>query len=247
MGVNYEITICNNCNDVDRNDLSLTNCQYNSGRETMKKKTLFFLLPILIFHAVESYAQIESSKIEVMKISDTIYKLFVDNFVNMIAFVGPDGILLVDSGFEETAEEVKLILKGLGNSDIKYIINTHSDYDHIAGNRSLRASAPVIAHANCRDQMLKYLLNNFSKDLLLISGHGRDMRIGELKEYRKMIVETVEIVVNAMKEGKDVEEMKKENMLKNFESWNSKLFPDDLNTDSWIENIYESLNKKVSN
>ncbi len=304
----------------------------------MKKQTLFFWISILILHTTLSYAQDESSKIEVTKISDTIYKFFVNEFVNMTAFIGPDGALLVDSGFEEAAGQVKSILSTLGNSDIKYIINTHSDYDHIAGNRSLREHALIIAHTNCRDQMLKYiepsfdlpfdkkifeegmpmitaddrltlyfnnqeihiipllgghtdediiiyfenegvaclgdmifpdsfpvvkienggsvqkllenidtLIYRFSEDDILIVGHGRDMKSGELKEYRKMIVETVEIVSNAMKAGKCVEEMKKENVLRHWESWNSKLFPEDLNTDSWIETIVKSLNNSLQN
>jgi glyoxylase-like metal-dependent hydrolase (beta-lactamase superfamily II) len=303
----------------------------------MKKKLIFILISLLSINTNLFFAQNEDSKIEVMKISENIYKLFVDDFVNMIAFAGPDGVLLVDSGFEETAEEVKSILTELGNSEIKYIINTHSDYDHIAGNRSLRENALVIAHTNCKDQMLKYiepsfdipfdkkifkeglpmikiedrtviyfndeeihiipilgshtdedivvyfknegivclgdiilpdsfphvkvenggsvqkllanidtLINNFSKAVLLIVGHGRDMKIEELKEYRKMIFETNGIVVNAMKKGKGIEEMKRENILKDWEAWNSKMFPEDLNTDSWIDNIYKSWIKRVS-
>jgi len=281
-------------------------------------------------------AQDDLPKIEVTKISDTIYKFFVNEFVNMVAFIGPDGVLLVDSGFEEAAEKVKSILKRLGNSDIKYIINTHSDYDHIAGNRSLRENALVIAHSNCRDQMLKYmdpsfklpfdkkifeeglpmmttenrltlyfnneeihiipllgghtdediivtfknqdvvclgdiifpdsfpvvkvenggsvqtllanidtLTSRFLKDVRLIVGHGRDMKVEELKEYRKMIVKTVEIVSNAMKAGKGVDEMKRENILKDWKSWNSKLFPEDLNTDSWIDTIVKSRDNRL--
>ena len=49
----------------------------------------------------------KSAKVEVIQISDNLYKLNVDDFVNIIAFTGPKGVLLVDTGFEETASEVQ--------------------------------------------------------------------------------------------------------------------------------------------
>lgn len=90
------------------------------------------------------------------RIEDAIYKLKVDDFVNLVAFVGPDGVLLVDTGFDESSEQVKMILKELGGGDIKYIINTHSDYDHIAGNSALGGSAIVLAQTRCRSQLMEY-------------------------------------------------------------------------------------------
>lgn len=302
----------------------------------MKNKYALLIIFFIILLPGLSSAQDDRPKIEVTKISDTIYRFFVNEFVNMVAFIGPDGVLLVDSGFEKTAEQVKSILKRLGNSDIKYIINTHSDYDHIAGNRSLSENALVIAHSNCRDQMLKYmepsfklpfdkeifreglpmmttencltlyfnneeihiipllgghtdediivyfknqgvvclgdiispdsfpvvkvenggsvqtlienidiLMSRYLEDVLFVVGHGRDMKMEDLKEYRKMIVETVEIVFNAMKAGKDVDEMKRDNILKDWKSWNSKLFPEDLHTDSWIDTIVRSRDNRL--
>ncbi len=297
----------------------------------MKRQFLSLLISMLIIIPNLSYAQIESLHIEVSKVSENIYKFFIDDFVNMVAFLGPNGILLVDTGFEENIDEVKSILNELGNSEIKYIINTHSDYDHIAGNRSLRGNALVIVHENCRNQMLKYidplfdipfdkkifaeglpmitlkdhtvihfngeeihiipllgghtdediivyfknsgvlcvgdiifpysfpqvkvenggsiqtlmanletLINNFSKDVILIAGHGAEMNVKQLDGYRRMIIETTDIVHDAIKEGKDVEEMKKDIILKNWKSWNSKMFPEDLNTGSWIESLYNN-------
>lgn len=289
-----------------------------------------------IFISSTNYAQTEASRIKVIKISESIYKFFVDDFVNMIAFVGPDGVMLIDSGFEENTEEVKSILKKLGYHDIKYIINTHSDYDHIAGNRSLRDNAIIIAHENCIDQMLIYMeptfeipfdkkvfeeglpvisfkdqmiihfngeeihlipligghtdediivhlknsgvicvgdiilpesfphvkvenggrvntlianidfmIEKFAEDELLVSGHGNNMKVSDLNVYRKMVFETSELVHNALIEGKDVEQMIEGKILKNWESWNSKMFPDDLNTESWIENIFDSWKSEL--
>lgn len=98
----------------------------------------------------------ETASVEVSRIKNSIYKLYIDDFVNIVAFTGPDGALLVDTGFDETADQVKSILIELGSNDIKYIINTHSDYDHIAGNSALRDNATVIAHDKCKSQLMEY-------------------------------------------------------------------------------------------
>ena len=116
-------------------------------------KCLFMLWLIVL--SCSSPAQ-DAVSVEVTRIKGTIYKLCVNNFVNMVSFIGPDGVLLVDSGFNETAGQVKSILKEYGGGEIKYIINTHSDYDHIAGNSALRENATVLAHSRCKSQIEEY-------------------------------------------------------------------------------------------
>jgi glyoxylase-like metal-dependent hydrolase (beta-lactamase superfamily II) len=98
----------------------------------------------------------DTPSIEVSQIADRIYKLHIDDFVNIVAFTGTDGVLLVDTGFDETADHVKSALNKAGGGEIKYIINTHSDYDHIAGNSALRDNATVIAHEKCKSQLIEY-------------------------------------------------------------------------------------------
>jgi glyoxylase-like metal-dependent hydrolase (beta-lactamase superfamily II)/Tol biopolymer transport system component len=98
----------------------------------------------------------DEASVEVSRIKNSIYKLYVNDFVNIVTLTGPEGILLVDTGFDETAAQVKSILREVGSGDIKYIINTHSDYDHIAGNSALRGNATVIAHAKCKSQLIEY-------------------------------------------------------------------------------------------
>jgi len=123
----------------------------------MKKHLLrgFFFLLGLIFLYCRIYA-FETNSVKVTRIKDNIYKLLVDDFVNLVAFVGPDGVLLVDTGFDESSGEVASILKQLGGGEIRYIINTHSDYDHIAGNSAMREKAIVLAHTRCKSRLIQY-------------------------------------------------------------------------------------------
>lgn len=88
-------------------------------------------------------------EIEVTKITDNMYKVLVHDYVNLIAFGGPDGILLIDSGFKKTAKQVRRTLKEMWNNTVKYIINTHADQDHCGGNGALGSHATIIAHRNC--------------------------------------------------------------------------------------------------
>ncbi len=123
-----------------------------------KKQEIIRAYLILLILIVLSYCSSapDSASIKVTRINDTILKLYVDDFVNLVAFIGPEGVLLVDTGFDESSEQVKSILKEHGGENIEYIINTHSDYDHIAGNSALRGNAMVLAHTQCKSQLIEY-------------------------------------------------------------------------------------------
>jgi glyoxylase-like metal-dependent hydrolase (beta-lactamase superfamily II) len=69
----------------------------------------------------------------------------------LAASIGPDGILLVDSGYEKASRAIASVL---GRSP-RFIINTHAHEDHVAGNKALGKSATVIGHANVRVELQK--------------------------------------------------------------------------------------------
>jgi hypothetical protein len=72
--------------------------------------------------------------------------------------------------------------------------------------------------------------------------HGRDYTINDLKKYKEMLVNTTRIVADAMKNGKTAEKMKKEKILKDWESWNNKRHTW-INADFWIDTICEELSQ----
>jgi glyoxylase-like metal-dependent hydrolase (beta-lactamase superfamily II) len=53
-----------------------------------------------------------------------------------------------EESVKQTIEEIKKIT----DEPIKYLINTHSDGDHIAGNRFFPESVTIIAHESCRKE-----------------------------------------------------------------------------------------------
>ena len=83
-----------------------------------------------------------------MEIAPNIHRLEVplgDRFVCVFLLVGSKGVLILDTGMDDTpAEYIVPYLEELGilPERILYIINSHADIDHTGGNQSLRELAP---------------------------------------------------------------------------------------------------------
>lgn len=63
---------------------------------------------------------------------------------NILACRGPDGLLLVDTGWQRTLPDLRRTLRALDERDVVAIINTHDHEDHVGGNAVAGAGAPVI-------------------------------------------------------------------------------------------------------
>ena len=250
--------------------------------------------------------------------------------VNVIALVGPDGVLLVDSGFDKnpaygfinSPAAIKEELKKIGNDSIKYIIDTHTDIDHAYGNAELGQNATIIAHQLGRERLLgirqfpvqglpnltfqdslqlyfnneeisvfylpghtnhdivvhfknakivcvgdliipdsfgsisqtgnvhamikamDVLYKRFADDVAFIAGHDRNLQKKDLMPYKDMIEKTLAVIENEIKKGKSLEQMQKEDILKNFRKWDGVLFRE-LDANGWITMIYTHIIKKL--
>jgi len=68
---------------------------------------------------------------------------------NVIVFSGPEGILLLDSGFSKRAvPALAKTIAGLAPGEIKYLINTHPHGDHVDANAVAPAGAKVLNAKN---------------------------------------------------------------------------------------------------
>ncbi|MQY78949.1 MAG: MBL fold metallo-hydrolase, partial [Bacteroidetes bacterium] len=68
------------------------------------------------------------------------------------AYIGDNEVLLIDAkmdkkSVDQTIEEINK----LTDKPIKYLVNTHSDGDHISGNQYFPETVIFIAHENCRN------------------------------------------------------------------------------------------------
>jgi glyoxylase-like metal-dependent hydrolase (beta-lactamase superfamily II) len=96
-----------------------------------------------------STAAAQESRIQVTELADQLYLLSTDQgsyTTNTIAFVGDDGVLLVDTQSESDAEELKRAVDAFGKGNPKYIINTHRHVEHVGGNATFGDAPVVIAH-----------------------------------------------------------------------------------------------------
>lgn len=84
------------------------------------------------------------------------------------------------------------------------------------------------------------LISKLPSDVKIIPGHGQISTIDDMKAYATMMKDTLAVVEQQMKSGKTLDQMKQAKVL---EKW-QKFSGDFVNTDAWIETIYNDLSGK---
>jgi len=76
--------------------------------------------------------------------------LITATFVNMYLIVDPDGLTLIDTGMSGSEKRILKYTADLGRapSDVRRIIITHSDADHVGGLAALKAATGARVYAN---------------------------------------------------------------------------------------------------
>jgi len=88
---------------------------------------------------------------------------------NIVVQVGPEGVILVDSGSTEGADQVLAAIRRLTDLPIRYLINTSMDADHTGGNEKLAKAGlsilpgAVVAGAGLDDDVV----SNFGRASVL--------------------------------------------------------------------------------
>ena len=67
---------------------------------------------------------------------------------NIGVLVGPDGLVVVDSGTAARAEAVVRAIKAISNQPIRYVIDTGADADHVGGNEIVARAGRTILNLN---------------------------------------------------------------------------------------------------
>ena len=275
---------------------------------------LFLAIPCLIF----AQAVKQNNNIEITRLADKIWLLKENHHftANITLLAGPEGILLVDTGFRDAAVDLKKTVEKLSDKKVKYIISTHPNGDHVGGNsvfgkdvliiglkygedyysrdgmkvksfegnysfkfngeridcipipgghtmgdimvhfpdskiaclgdEYLSESFPVVgtrggARAQFAVRNLKKALEILPEDTKLVPGHGRVTGMEELKDYVKMIEDTIDIVRKEIDKGKSKEEIQKADVLAAYGQWGK--FFSFITKDTWIRDIYDSYAK----
>jgi glyoxylase-like metal-dependent hydrolase (beta-lactamase superfamily II) len=113
----------------------------------------FLLLPFLLL-ASNSFGQRRAAQpVEFKKISDRLFEISGGQGAQGGAYIGDNGVLVIDAKMDKkSVEQVIEKLRQITDKPIRYLVNTHSDGDHVTGNRYFPETVTFVAHENCRQE-----------------------------------------------------------------------------------------------
>ena len=120
----------------------------------MKNNYSICLIFAFLLSSMLCFAQQQDPKpVKLNKISDNLYEVLDGKGARGGVFVGDNGVLVIDAKQDEisvrqTIDEIAKIT----DKQIKYLIDTHSDGDHVTGNQFFPVSVTIISHENCRKE-----------------------------------------------------------------------------------------------
>jgi cyclase len=110
-------------------------------------KLLTWLVAMALLLAVGVAAQAPPGDLDVVQLRPNFYVIGGAGG-NIVVQLGPEGVILVDSGSTEGADRVLAAIRRLTDLPIRYIINTSMDADHTGGNEKLaRAGLSILPGA----------------------------------------------------------------------------------------------------
>jgi cyclase len=121
------------------------------------------MLLIMIYSCVILTAQERvTPPVTLEQISEKVYQINGGAGSNGGVIIGENAVLVIDAKMdEESVKQSITVIKSTTDRPIRYLVNTHSDGDHIMGNRFYPGSVTFIAHENCREDFFKI---NFGRE-----------------------------------------------------------------------------------
>lgn len=130
---------------------------YQIGRIKIPDYVLGIIAALVLLFGFPFVVQSQqSAEITTEAVGDGRYVLF-GRGGNILASIGDQGVLIVDSQFPDMVPKYQATINSLGGGTVDFTINTHWHYDHADGNELLgEAGSWIIAHAHSRDMMTKH-------------------------------------------------------------------------------------------
>lgn len=123
----------------------------------MRSRVLSPVSLVAALAAGSALAADPAATVRTARLTDNLYALTATTTnpagSTLLALVGGDDILLVDTAYADSAEAVRDALRAISPAPIRYIVATHLHDDHIGGNELLAPGATVIAHHAVRTRL----------------------------------------------------------------------------------------------
>ncbi|MFC2156505.1 MBL fold metallo-hydrolase [Acidobacteriota bacterium] len=124
-------------------------------KNNLLKRMLFWLIVVGIVVSAGFAQQRQAPALEIQKMSDNLYQLLGGGGANGGFYIGDNGILVIDTKMSlEAVHQTLSEIKKISDKPIIFLVNTHSDGDHIAGNKFFPQSVTIVSHENCRKEFL---------------------------------------------------------------------------------------------
>jgi glyoxylase-like metal-dependent hydrolase (beta-lactamase superfamily II) len=103
----------------------------------------------LVTGATAQQQDFSKTQVDVVQVRDNVWLLAADGGSNMTLFNGPDGALVVDTHFAPMAPKfIEAVRKLIGDSPLRYVVNTHVHGDHTGGNEAISKAGRFRAGGN---------------------------------------------------------------------------------------------------
>jgi len=140
----------------------------------MRRTALFSLCALFALRASTAQAQATeewrswNQPVEPFRIAESLYYVGASDIASYL-IVTPEGHILIDGGFVETAPQIEanIVKLGFKVGDVRILLNSHAHFDHAGGLAALKAKSGAKLYASAADATL------------LESGGKGDFRFGD--------------------------------------------------------------------
>lgn len=125
----------------------------------MFRRGLFFLMLTLLAHsslaALDPDSAAMNQPLAPFKIIGNLYYVGASDIASYL-IVTPQGLILLDGGFAETAPQIEANIRALGfrPGDVKILLNSHAHFDHAGGLAALKRLSHASFEASTEDAAL---------------------------------------------------------------------------------------------